>query len=280
MASFTVRSRDAALASLADRRVNFDPDEVDLADPPAGWTRDDRRQRLPSEAPGEPVRNGPWEVAARLIRGYEFADPSIVRAHYDPDTQLLGRDMLLELRALGLLSLYVGVRVSRVWDDHQERGGRRARVFGWAYRTLEGHVEQGEMGWQVWKWLDTGEVEFHARATSRTARISNPVIWLGFRLLKRHERGLYLDSTDRRMRELTARALREDSAAEAVRRASPELTARGGDQGDAHDRLAGRFEQDREPGIGARKLTSHEPSIDRQDVPEADADAGSADRRL
>jgi uncharacterized protein (UPF0548 family) len=234
---------EAGLASLAGRSVNYDPDELDLAHPPAGWTVDERRQALPSEQPGEPAAGGSWEIAARLVRGYEFADPSIVRARYDPDTPLLGRDMLLELRALGLVSVYVGVRVSEVWDDHRERDGRPARVFGWAYRTLEGHVEQGEMGWQVWKWIDTGEVEFRARAVSRTAPISNPVIWLGFHLLKRYERRLYLGSTDRRMRELTARALREESPADAVRRASPELTARGGDQGGVHDTLAGRLEQ-------------------------------------
>ena len=167
----------------------------------------------------------------------------MVRARYDPDAPLLGRDMLLELRALGLVSVYVGVRVCEVWDGQEERDGRRARVFGWAYRTLEGHVEQGQMGWQVWKWLDTGEVEFHARAVSRTAPIANPVIWLGFHLLKRYERRLYLGSTDRRMRELTARALREESPADAIRRASPELTARRGEQGEVHDSLAERMEE-------------------------------------
>lgn len=243
MATLRLRSPDAALASLAGRRVNYDADALDLAHPPAGWKLDDRRQPLPPETAGEPVPDGPWEIAARLIRGYEFADPSIVRARYDADAPLLGRDMLLELRGLGLVSVYVGVRVCEVWDDHRERDGRRARVFGWAYRTLEGHVEQGEMGWQVWKWLDTGEVEFRARALSRTAPISNPVIWLGFHLLKRYERDLYLNSTDRRMRELTARALGEESPADVIRRASPELTARGGDQGEVHDRLAGRLEE-------------------------------------
>jgi uncharacterized protein (UPF0548 family) len=231
------------LASLAGRPVNYDPNGLDLANPPGGWTVDDRLQSLPPEPPGEPVAGGSWETAARLIRGYEFADPSIVRARYDPDAPLLGRDMLLELRALGLVSVYVGVRVCEVWDGNKERDGRRARVFGWAYRTLEGHVEQGEMGWQVWKWLDTGEVEFRARAVSRTAPIANPVIWAGFHLLRRYERRLYLGSTDRRMRELTARALREQSPADAVRRASPELTARGGDQGEAHDTLARRLEE-------------------------------------
>jgi len=243
MATMSPRSREAELASLPDRAVNFDPEALDLDHPPAGWTADDRRQPLESEPPGEPVPGGPWEIAARLIRGYEFADPSLVRARYDGNAPLLGRNMLLELRALGLVSVYVGVRVCEVWDGYEESDGRRARMFGWAYRTLQGHVEQGQMGWQVWKWLDTGEVEFRAHAVSRTAPIANPVIWLGFHLLKRYERGLYLNSTDRRMRELTARALHEDSPAEAVRRGSPELTARGGEHDEVHETLAERLEE-------------------------------------
>jgi uncharacterized protein (UPF0548 family) len=168
-----------------------------------------------------------------------------VRAFYDPDAPLQGRDMLLQLRALGLVKIHVGVRVSRVWDEVRTCDGRDARVFGWAYRTLQGHVERGQMGWQVWKWLDSGEVEFRSHAVSRTASISNPVIWIGFHALKRYERKLYLNSTDRRMRELTARALAEGSAADAVRAISPELTARGGaEQDPAHEELASRLESE------------------------------------
>ena len=242
MATLRLQSPPGGLASLAGRPINYDPDSVDLDHPPRGWKTDDRRQPLPSEPPGEPVAGGPWEIAGRLIRGYEFADPSLVRARYDPDAPLLGRDMLLELRALGLVSVYVGVRVTDVWDETQERDGRAARVFGWAYRTLQGHVEQGEMGWEVWKWLDSGEVVFHERAVSRTAPISNPVIWVGFHLLKRYERSLYLASTSRRMRELTTRAMTDNSPADAVRRASPELTARHGEVPGVHDTLADRLE--------------------------------------
>ena len=76
-------------------------------------------------------------------------------------------------------------------------------MFGWNYRTLEGHVERGQMDWEVWKWLDTGEVAFHVHAVSRPASITNPFIRIGFWLLRGHERGVFLDSTDRRMRAFT-----------------------------------------------------------------------------
>jgi uncharacterized protein (UPF0548 family) len=214
------------LAQLADRPVNYDPDALDLDHPPKGWHVDDRWQPLPGEPPGEPVPYGSWEVACRLIRGYEFADPSLVRAHYEPGRPLQGREMLLELRALNLVSVHVGVRVVDVYDETRERDGRRARVFGWAYRTLEGHVERGQMDWQVWKWLDSGEVQFRVHAVSRPASVSNPIIRVGFWLLRGHERAVFLNSTDTRMRSLTELALQRKHVGDAVREASPGLTAR------------------------------------------------------
>ena len=43
----------------------------------------------------------------------------------------------------------VGVRVGDVYDEQRQLSGRRGRVFGWNYRTLRGHVERGQMDWQV-----------------------------------------------------------------------------------------------------------------------------------
>ena len=142
-----------------------------------------------------------------MLQGYEFADPSLVRAHYDRDAPLRGRNMLLELRALNLVSVHVGVRVVHVYDEVRTRDGRDARVFGWAYRTLKGHVEMGQMDWQVWKWCDTGEVQFRVHAVSRPAPVSNPIIRVGFWLLREHERAVFLSSTETRMRTLTEVAL-------------------------------------------------------------------------
>lgn len=227
------------LASLARTPVNFDPGALDLDNPPEGWHVDARCQTLPSEPPGDPEPEGSWEIARRLIQGYEFADPSIVRAHYDRHAPLQGRTMLLELRALNLVSVHVGVRVVHVYDEVRVCDGHEARVFGWAYRTLEGHVEMGQMDWQVWKWRHDGEVQFRVHAVSRPASIANPVIRLGFRLLRDHERELFLASTETRMRSLTELALGRERAGDAVREASPQLTARRLSPDDpAHERLA------------------------------------------
>jgi uncharacterized protein (UPF0548 family) len=233
------------LDALQRAPVNYDPAAVDLAHPPPGWLVDRRLTPLAREAPGEPEDGGSFQVASRLIRGYEFADPSLVRAFYDRDAPLQDRTMLLELRALGLVSIHVGVRVVEVFDDTRVLQGRRVRRFGWAYRTLQGHVERGQMDWQVWKWLDSGEVEFHVQAVSQIASIPNPIIWIGFHALRRYERRLFLDSTGRRMQQLTERALRDGSPQEAVRTSSADLTARPSSSDDpVHAQLADELRED------------------------------------
>ena len=235
----TRREVERRLAALAHTPVNYDPETLDLEHPPHGWHLDDRCQPLPSEPPGDPLPGGSWEVARRLIQGYEFADPSLVRAHYNRGAPLDGRNMLLELRALNLVSVHVGVRVVSVYDEVRRRDARDARVFGWAYRTLTGHVEMGQMDWQVWKWHDTGEVQFRVHAVSRPAAVTNPVIRLGFRLLGEHERAVFLNSTDTRMRSLTELAHQRGHFGDAVRDASPQLTARRLSSNDpAHEQLA------------------------------------------
>jgi uncharacterized protein (UPF0548 family) len=232
------------LAALEGRAVNFDPEAIDLRDPPAGWRLDDRFQPLAEERPGPPEPDGSWAVAGRLIRGYEFADPSIVRAFYDEETPMEGRNMVLELRALNLVKVYVGVRVGSVYDEHRTIDRRVVRVFGWNYRTLEGHVERGQMDWEVWKWLDSGEVSFHVHSVSQTATIRNPAVRVGFWLLRDHERGLFLDSTDRRMRTLTEVGLQRQGRARRIQVASDSLTARSLPAEDrAHDALALRVER-------------------------------------
>jgi uncharacterized protein (UPF0548 family) len=252
-------SIERRLSALAGTPVNYDADALDLGRPPPGWNVDRRCQALPGEPPGAPVAEGSWEIACRLIRGYEFADPSVVRAHYDPERPLEGRDMLLELRALGVVRTYVGVRVVRVYNERRTLEGRAARVFGWAYRTLEGHVEEGQMDWQVWKWLDTGDVQFRVHAVSRTAPIPNVIVRIGFWALRDHERAVFLDSTERRMRGLTERALPRERRGEQVRLASTDLTARrlGGDD-PAHDRLARDVERPHPAGADGGPVGNHQ----------------------
>jgi uncharacterized protein (UPF0548 family) len=195
------------LADLRTRRVNFDP-----ARPPKARHVDDLSQPLPGERPGPPEPGGSWEVARDLMRHYQVADPSIVRAFYDEREALEGRTMLLELR-FWRLRFPVGVRVDEVYDEEREVDGRAARVSGWSYRTLEGHLEIGEMAWEVWKWQDSGAVEFHIHAFSRAAPTDSLLVRLGFRLFARREQLRFYRHACARMASLTAAALARRSTA-------------------------------------------------------------------
>ena len=71
--------------------------------------------------------------------------------------------MLLELHFL-VFRTYGGCRAGRITDERRTVDGRPVQVRGWPYQTLEAHIEQGEMSWEVWKWLDTGEVQFRVQS--------------------------------------------------------------------------------------------------------------------
>jgi uncharacterized protein (UPF0548 family) len=186
------------LDTFSTAGFNFDPAQLSESN---GYILTDVRHPLPAEVPGDPVPDGSWEIARRLIADYEFADPAMVRAYFDPAVPLTGRTMMLRLSALGVFRVYVGVRILSVIDETREEAGRQARVWGWTYGTLKGHVESGEMSWTTWKWPDTGEVEFRIHALSRPAQINNPFTRLGFRVLGTHERQAFLHSSGARMRQ-------------------------------------------------------------------------------
>ena len=201
-----------ALEALAGKGFNFDPDQGDHYTAENGWKVDDYLQPLPPEPPGPPAPGGSFEVAQRLMRDYEFADPAIVRTVYADDSPFETRDMLLEGRFHGL-RFHFGVRVGGLVDNELAVDGRPARRWGWNYRTLQGHLEMGQMDYQVRKWLDSGAVEFRIHAVSRPAHIPNPVIRLGFRVFGRRVQRRFARHACQRMARLTAAEVRVGEAA-------------------------------------------------------------------
>jgi uncharacterized protein (UPF0548 family) len=197
----SARSR-RRLADLAQRPVNFDPTRMDEYTRAAGWHVDDMVEPLGHEAPGPPQDDGVFAIARRLVTDYQLADPHTVRAVYHHDGSLEGRDMLLRIRFLGV-RFGVGVRVGEVYEGERDVDGRGAYVFGWSYRTLEGHFERGEMHYQVWKWLDSGDVEFRLHAVSRAAETGPWVLRTGFRLVGRPNQLRFYRQICRRARRLT-----------------------------------------------------------------------------
>jgi uncharacterized protein (UPF0548 family) len=164
-------------------------------------------QPLPGEPPGEPVPDGPWAVARRLVEEYRMADPAIVRARWDPDAAFVGRVMVLQLRLWRTLHVHARVRVTRVWDEERVVDGRRARVFGFEYETLPGHLEIGRMDYEVLKFRDDGAVQFRLHARSQASGEGAWWARIGFLLFGRREQVRFYLRCCARIARLTTAAL-------------------------------------------------------------------------
>lgn len=151
-----------------------------LRDPNASpsWRRYYTEAVIAHETPGPPVENGPFEHAWSAIQDYEFSDPTIVTAHYDPGDPLLDRTMILEIHIFGLHYL-CGVRINferKIDEPHRT-------VRGFRYDTLEGHFEMGSEWFLLTKDHVTGEVRFRIKASWKPGDFPNWWTRLGFRIL-------------------------------------------------------------------------------------------------
>ncbi|MGE3140569.1 MAG: DUF1990 family protein [Thermoleophilia bacterium] len=188
-----------ALDSLRARSPNYTPEDLAKLDRAVGWRVDDHRVELPAEEPGPPTDHGSWAAAVEIARRYEFADPRLIQAVYYTGGPLDGRDMLLEGRFLGMRFM-LGVRVVASVDETGSLDDRPARLWGWSYGTLEGHLETGRMDYLVVKFLDTGEVEFRIHAVSHVSHIPNPFVRAGFRIFGRHLQRRFARTATARMK--------------------------------------------------------------------------------
>jgi uncharacterized protein (UPF0548 family) len=198
----------AALDDLRCRQINYDPSGAPLDGRTDGhWHVDSGDAVIGHEPPGPPLPGGVWESACLLVLHYEFTDPRILRAVYRRDDELLGRDMLLEGRFFGL-RFYLGVRVTRVIDETRGSGVGAQHVWGWSYQTLQGHLEQGRLNYEVIKNLASGQVIFRVSGYSRRAPVSDPVIRWGFRLFGRWTQQRFYRAIQARLRHLVQAAQR------------------------------------------------------------------------
>lgn len=200
----------AALDEVASLPINYDParaPEHGTGSVEGHWHVDSGATVIGREGPGAPEHGGAWETARRLVSEYEFADARILRGIYRRDAELLGRNMMLEARFFGL-RFYLGVRVTGIIDEQRDTGGGPERVWGWCYQTLDGHLEQGRLSYEVIKNLTTGQVSFRVAGYSRRAPIRNPVIRWGFSLFGRWTQQRFYRNIQARMADLVVRARR------------------------------------------------------------------------
>ncbi|GAY10820.1 DUF1990 family protein [Pseudonocardia sp. N23] len=193
----------AELDRLPALGVNYDESEAPNGPEHPGWHVDVAAAELGAEPPGDPVPGGIFESACTLVRDYEFSDHRLVRGVFRPADELLGRNMLLEGRFL-FLRFYLGVRITSVVEGTREGPGGPERVWGWTYQTLDGHLEQGKLTYEVAKDVTTGVVTFCIDAYSRRAPIGNPLLRTGFRVFGRRTQLDFYRRVGRRMHDVLA----------------------------------------------------------------------------
>lgn len=155
------------LRALEGLGRNFVEDD-DMMTGERGWNRYRSDALLTTERPGLPVNDGPFERGWLAMRSFQFSDPSIVTAHFDPEAPLLGRRMLLEVKVLGLHYLNGTV----VTDVKTESTGG-VTEYGFRYDTLDGHIERGAEWFILSKEHESGEIRFSIRARWRAGDLPN-----------------------------------------------------------------------------------------------------------
>ena len=158
----------ARLDALGARPLNFDADEAEMGGE-QGWHHYHSDAVIASEPEGDTM----FERARVALAGYQFSNPRIVVAHFDPETPLLMRRLLLEIKVLGLHYLCPAV-VHKVRDE--------ASVFGFRYDTLEGHIERG-VEWFVLRKDAAGRIHFRIEARWRRGDFPNWWSRVGFAVL-------------------------------------------------------------------------------------------------
>ena len=169
--SWPPASIKARLERAKSARVNFDAIEDDMTGE-RGWHHYHSEAVIAVDQEGDDR----FTRARVALANYQFSDPGIVRAHFDPAEPLQRRCMLLEIQVLGLHYLCPAV-VNLVRDE--------PGVFGFRYDTLEGHLECG-VEWFLLTKNDQGEIRFRVEARWRKGQFPNWWSRLGFIALSRH----------------------------------------------------------------------------------------------
>lgn len=172
---------DKRLENLKKLSRNFSalPEQMTLEN---GWHQYYSQSVVAREQPGAPDEDGPFERGRLAVINYEFSDRSIVTGHFDPYVPLLGRPILLEVKAFRFLHYLSGVLVSAVRSEEKEN----ETVFGFRYDTLEGHIEKGYEWFLLTKEHETGDIRFRIEAAWQPGQFPNWWSRVGFSLVAPH----------------------------------------------------------------------------------------------
>ncbi|MBC7843440.1 MAG: DUF1990 domain-containing protein [Gemmatimonadaceae bacterium] len=196
----------ARLTEIASMEPTVDLTKRDSYVAAAGWNVDAREVALPPEQPGAPAPNASFAQARAILTAYSFPPPRLIRGRFDPSAPLDGRAMLLTATFLWM-HFELPVRVSRVIDETRSGEHGAEAVWGYSYQTLAGHIERGEITFEIIKTLDTGAIRFRIHSFSQTGHIANPIHRIGFRIVGRRLQARFAVESLRNMQQQVTRAL-------------------------------------------------------------------------
>lgn len=166
------------LAALRGSPLNF-PLTGEDSQSGKNWRRYYSESIIAIEPPGPPGEK--FRLAWKAIGEYQFSEPEIVVGHFKPKDPLDQRDMLLEIKVLGLRYL-CGARVGRIRRTKNDQETQ----YGYRYDTLASHIEVGSEWFVLTKKHDTGEIWFRISASWRPGKFPNWWSRVGFEILGRH----------------------------------------------------------------------------------------------
>jgi uncharacterized protein (UPF0548 family) len=168
LSSWSSDALKARVNALAGVRRNFDAPEEEMTGE-HGWHHYHSEALIASEPDGDAY----FARARVALASYQFSDPGIVVAHFDPAVPLLLRPLLLEIKVLGLHYL-CPVVISNIRDERT--------VFGFRYDTLQGHIERG-VEWFLLTRNEQGDIRFRIEARWQRGQLPNWWSRVGFMLL-------------------------------------------------------------------------------------------------
>ena len=196
----------ARLAEIGRMQPTVDLTKRDTYVAAAGWNVDAREIGLPSEEPGPASAHGSFSIACEILAQYRFPPPRLIRGRFDPAAPLDGRAMLLTASFLWI-RFELPVRVSRVIDEARTGTDGVEQAWGYSYQTLAGHLERGEITFEIIKTIATGAVRFRIHSFSQTGHIAGLLYRVGFRLVGRRMQGRFARESLRNMQRLVAGSL-------------------------------------------------------------------------
>ena len=196
----------ARLSEISRMQPTVDLSQRDSYVAATGWNVDAREVPLPPESPGEPLPDASFAAACTILTQYSFPPPRLIRGRFDPTAPLDGRAMLLTATYLWM-TFELPVRVSRVIDSRRNAAEGMEHVWGYSYQTLAGHLERGEITFEIIKTLRSGHVRFRIASFSQTNHIANLIHRIGFRFVGRRLQARFAVESLHNMQRLVLHAL-------------------------------------------------------------------------